>query len=198
MDKNSNELETLRSAWGEMNDRLGRLESMTMEACRMAASGRVRTAGDELARTYRRFMVIGIIMALAFPSYLMGAHLSAAVSMSARAICAVLFALYFAAAACMDAWLLQGVRAINPAFMSVNEIITRARRLKRMHHVFMCILLPFAIVCVGVFIWLMVDNVYMLAGICVGGIVGLAVGLSMYFRMMREYREMMRDYRTED
>ena len=198
MDKINTDLDSLKSAWNDMDTRLGRLESITVEAGRNAVSGRIRTAGGELARSYKRFMIVGLLMAVAFPMYLLCAELPSATSMADRVICAVTFALYFATAACMDAWLLQGVRSINPALMSVSEIIGKARKLKHMHHVFMCILLPFAIVCVVLMIYLLVDNIYMLAGIAVGGIVGLAVGLSLYFRMMREYREIMCDYRTDD
>lgn len=144
-------------------------------------SGRATSARDRLMRSYRMmFSVvapIGIVCTLPVHRILPWWGVA-------------LIILFFLVAAMMDLYLYRGIRAIDLSVDGVEEVAAKARFYRRRHHLFQILLIPFAIMIFAIyFCYFTVPE--MRWGMVVGGAVGLAVGLSLYLRMMRDYRQML-------
>lgn len=98
--------------------------------------------------------------------------------------------LFFLVAALMDYYLYRGIRSIDLSADGVEEVAAKARFYRRRHHLFQLLLIPWAIVIIAIYLSSFGQEEGMLWGIIGGGVVGLAIGLLMYFQMMRDYRSM--------
>lgn len=188
------DLDQLKSMWLDLNRRVERLENQTLEDGRKAVSGKITTAREDLAARYKRFMIVGFMMGILFPMFLFTSRSDFFPDETIKYVSTALFFSYFITAGVMDAYLYNEVKGIDLAVMTVNQVIRRARTLKRRHHIFMIILIPFAVVCLTVFAIPLIHEPFIISGMIAGGIAGLAIGLRQYFRMMRDYREMMQQY----
>lgn len=194
MENQINDLDQLKEMWSDLNRRVERLENQTLEEGRKVASGKITTAREDLATRYKRFMIIGFVMGVFFPLFLIMSPTDFFPDGTIKYVASALFFSYFITAAVMDSYLYNEVRSMDLAMMTVSQVIHKARTLKRRHHIFMIILIPFAVITLAVFAIPLLDDPFIIAGMITGGVVGLCIGLRQYFRMMRDYREMMREY----
>jgi len=194
MENQINDLDQLKEMWSDLNRRVERLENQTLEEGRKVASGKITTAREDLATRYKRFMIIGFVMGVFFPLFLIMSPTDFFPDGTMKYVASALFFSYFITAAVMDSYLYNEVRSMDLAMMTVSQVIHKARTLKRRHHIFMIILIPFAVITLAVFAIPLLDDPFIIAGMITGGVVGLCIGLRQYFRMMRDYREMMREY----
>ena len=194
MENQINDLDQLKEMWSDLNRRVERLENQTLEEGRKVASGKITTAREDLATRYKRFMIIGFVMGVFFPLFLIMSPTDFFPDGTIKYVASALFFSYFITAAVMDSYLYNEVRSMDLAMMTVSQVIHKARTLKRRHHIFMIILIPFAVITLEVFAIPLLDDPFIIAGMITGGVVGLCIGLRQYFRMMRDYREMMREY----
>lgn len=194
MENQINDLDQLKEMWSDLNRRVERLENQTLEEGRKVASGKITTAREDLATRYKRFMIIGFVMGVFFPLFLIMSPTDFFPDGTVKYVASALFFSYFITAAVMDSYLYNEVRSMDLAMMTVSQVIHKARTLKRRHHIFMIILIPFAVITLAVFAIPLFDDPFIIAGMITGGVVGLCIGLRQYFRMMRDYREMMREY----
>lgn len=194
MENQINDLDQLKEMWSDLNRRVERLENQTLEEGRKVASGKITTAREDLATRYKRFMIIGFVMGVFFPLFLIMSPTDFFPDGTMKYVASALFFSYFITAAVVDSYLYNEVRSMDLAMMTVSQVIHKARTLKRRHHIFMIILIPFAVITLAVFAIPLLDDPFIIAGMITGGVVGLCIGLRQYFRMMRDYREMMREY----
>lgn len=194
MENQINDLDQLKEMWSDLNRRVERLENQTLEEGRKVASGKITTAREDLATRYKRFMIIGFVMGIFFPLFLIMSPTDFFPDGFMKYVASALFFSYFITAAIMDSYLYNEVRSMDLAMMTVSQVIHKARTLKRRHHIFMIILIPFAVITLAVFAIPLLDDPFIIAGMITGGVVGLCIGLRQYFRMMRDYRDMMREY----
>lgn len=88
----------------------------------------------------------------------------------------------------MDLYLYLGMKSIDVATMGVLEVARRALFYRRKHHQFQIILIPLG-ACLLFFLgWHVRDNHGMLVGMVCGIIIGAAVGINIYCRIMRDYK----------
>ena len=100
----------------------------------------------------------------------------------------LLLAGYFFIAGLMDLYLWEGLKTIDVTRMGVTEVARKAVHYRRMHHIFQMILIPLAVVCISLFCISFSNTPAMVTGIVCGCALGLACGLRLYFRIMRNYR----------
>lgn len=137
------------------------------------------TALDELKSQYRRFCVIAFVFGV-IQLFVMQPILP----FWGR----ILVGGYFFIAGLMDLYLWEGLKTIDVVDMSVTEVARKAVHYRRMHHIFQLILIPLAVGCLVAFCISFSDIPAMITGIICGCALGLACGLRLYFRIMRNYR----------
>ncbi|MBD5267312.1 MAG: hypothetical protein HDS41_03865 [Bacteroides sp.] len=173
--------EDMENKWKELDFRLSSLEAERQKTIDMLKMNKLKSAQQQLADQYRRFSLIGPILGL---SVVLGQ--SRFLSLGAL----ILIAAYFCIAGAMDAYLCHGIKSIDLGEMGVEEVAAKARRYKRIHHYCQVVLIA---MCIPVLICMFsaFPETYYRWGMIAGIGVGLAVGLSIYLKMMRNYKDMI-------
>lgn len=149
------------------------------------AEGRRSTALQRLAKRYRVFSTISAT-AICLSLLLMKLDF---VESGMRPVIALAFGAYFFTASVMDLWLSNGISKIDCINMTVHEVICKALFYRKRHFQFMAVLLPAALAVIGLLAWQTTDNVYILACMAIGFLLGLALGLKEFYRFMADYRD---------
>lgn len=173
--------EELQKTWQE-SGRIGSPYNPQMNSRR-------ETALEKLMREYKRFSWIAL--AMTFVS--IGLYNLSWLEMPWKVVIPLLFISFFATSSTMDHWLANGIRSIDCSRMSVREVIDRSLFYRRRHHQFMMILIPYAAVVLGCFGWASRAEIYLLAGMGAGFLVGLAIGIRKYLDFMANYRDIESD-----
>lgn len=143
------------------------------------------TALEQLRDFYRRFAVLGFIMAAVGPWW----PFSRIVAPEWRIPLAVMICAYFLTGATMDTILWRRISRIDVVTMPVGEVAAIAHSCRRFHHQCMAVLLVAACVMIGMIIAAF-DRGFMTVAILLGVVVGAVIGLTAYFRIMRSYRDL--------
>lgn len=173
----------LTSAWqaaGEKSDKDSRLGQF---------DPRRRTALERLADRYRRFYTIALIMIPTSFMIFSNSHLLP--ELRNRVLIGVVFSIYFLTSFLMDRYLYHGVREIDCYSMTVNEVASRALKLRRFHLRCMAILLPVALAMVGLALYMFSFDFYFILGVGAGAFVGGLIGFFQYKEFMKEYRTLI-------
>lgn len=173
--------EELQKTWQE-SGRIGSPYNPQMNSRR-------ETALEKLMREYKRFSWIAL--AMTFVS--IGLYNLSWLEMPWKVVIPLLFISFFATSSTMDHWLANGIRSIDCSRMSVREVIDRSLFYRRRHHQFMMILIPYAAVVLGCFGWASRAEIYLLAGMGAGFLVGLAIGIRKYLDFMANYCDIESD-----
>lgn len=149
--------------------------------------GRRRTALQRLADRYKWFSNMALPMMLLMPFVVLNNVLYTA-PWGWKLTWSIFAASYFALCSIMDRWLYHGIKSIDCATMTVNEVSAKAMFYRKRHLQFIIILLPMAIVVIGSMSLLVDMNIYFMYGIIIGGVTGLALGLRQFLKFMSDYR----------
>ena len=181
----------IKALWEQLNERMERLELTTVEESRRVAEMRIKSAQEDLIRRYRRFSIIACIFAVVTPIVYGNPYQSLfhyPSKLYSIIVGASMF-IYFAVCGVMDFYLSNAVKDINLAKMPVIEVRRQAINLKRLHHIFQIILIPMAIALLILISYPIMAQVWI--GVIFGAIVGLAIGINAYMKMMADYKEMI-------
>lgn len=185
-----NELKEIREMWAELNQRLTHLEEETVNEGKRVSSQKIKSAQENLAAYYRRFSRAAFMCAVVFPIVYGIPHgVIEYPSLLYHLIVAGACLIFFLSGGIMDLYLYNGVMDINLVNMPVSEVRRSAIGLKKMHHIFQMILIPLAIVTLGIMMYPILYQVWI--GAVFGAVVGLAIGINAYRKMMRDYKELI-------
>lgn len=148
-------------------------------------AGRRRTALQRLADRYRRFSNIALIMLLCIPI----AFRSQIYPAESRLPLSIMFGVYFLLCSGIDRWLYHGISHIDCATMPVATVSELALFYRRRHLQSIILLVPLAIFNVGMMVYYLTDDEWMIAAISAGVIIGLALGIRALLRFMNDYRD---------
>lgn len=152
------------------------------------------TALQSLAQRYRRFSILGMVFAVVIPFTLLNMMRVFDGNGELRILMVVILAAaYFMICSVMDYWLYLGVRSIDLATMNVAEVCRKAYYYRKKHFQFIAVLLPMAIVMIGLLTWIISDNIYTLCGLAFGALLGVGVGLRELLSFLDDYRRITRE-----
>lgn len=148
---------------------------------------RRRTALDRLARRYRWFATMALLLSAYCPLTLCR-YID---DYTLRPVSMIAFAAYLLVCSAMDWYLYHAIRAIDVASMPVGEVLSRAMHCRKRHLQFVCVLVPCATALLGLVFYGMGTNPYILWGMITGALVGLAVGTIQLRRFLSDYRSII-------
>lgn len=186
MNRQNIDLDDLRSRWQQTDSRLSALEEQTGRLSADIDSRRRTTALRSLSDRYRRFAIVGMAMAPCWWLTALNLHLYE--SSAANFALGLAGAVFFCLAAALDFVLQSRINSIDVLSQSVGEVYGKIMKSRRLHHISMLILMPFALTLIGFFAYGGRDNTYLLAGIICGFLLGLVIGIRKYLQFMRDYR----------
>lgn len=146
---------------------------------------RLTSTLDRITARYRRFTILALAMGLMMIMMYFSGHGHEIF----EGPIALEFAAYFLLCASIDGYLWRTADKIDINTMTTGEMASRTRRLRLVHLTSMILIIPFA----AVIIYQMFRsaNQYTRFGMIAGGCLGLAVGLNLLFKMLRDYRTLI-------
>lgn len=174
--------EEIKKNWNDT-----KFHSMNDDCAREILNGKRSTALQGLAKRYRWFSNMALIMLIWFPLMMTNRLLPD----DTRLYFCIAFAAYFLICSVMDRWLYLGISRIDCATMPVSEVSRLALFYRKRHLQFILILIPLMVALIGALIHTLVDDIYFVVGAVFGGIVGLAIGIRQFMEFMSDYRKVI-------
>lgn len=155
---------------------------------------RRKTALGKLAAHYNRFSNVALILTFCMPLWIWNMmHNGLDLNLWLRIAVVVTGMLFCITSSLMDRWLCKGISRIDVAEMPVSEVCRLAYYYRKKHFQFIAILLPWALMFIGLLIWMLPFDKWFLYGIAAGALVGGAIGIMQFRIFMAEYREITDD-----
>lgn len=143
---------------------------------------KLKSAQQRLADTYRRFSIVALLFA---PPLLLGQLRFLDWKLS------IGLAVYFLVASCMDFYLYRGITGMDLNKMGVEAVAEKARHYKKVHHCCQIVLISMCIPLLAGF-FMSYPGEHFRLGMLAGLVSGVVLGLSLYFKMMKNYKEMIK------
>lgn len=152
------------------------------------SNGRRRTSLDALIRRYTRFAFISLIMGafMMFQIQFVTDFKEILTFPGIVAMCVIFFICGFT-----DIYLRDLLRSIDIQNMTVSEVALRCRRCRKIHLIFIAVMLPIAVATVTYIVCANIENIYLCAGMITGGVCGLCIGLLKLRRFLEDYRTLL-------
>ncbi|WP_289158745.1 hypothetical protein [uncultured Muribaculum sp.] len=174
--------EDIENKWSRLDLNLNKLDDKdrkTMDALKL---NNLKSAQQRLADTYRRFSIVAILLV---PTLILGQlrFLDWKLLLG--------FAVYFLIASGMDFYLYRGIKGLDLNEMGVDAVAEKARHYKKVHHCCQIVLIS---MCVPLLAGMFMSQTeeYFRWGMLCGLVIGVAIGLSLYIKMMRNYKDMIK------
>ena len=178
-------IEELKRSWQSLNRRVEAIEQMHKRRVEDIINSRKLTSLQRIRRNYRVFIVWAAIMLFFCPVFFPRVDL---IQPDRQWLIVVLWDLYFLTVLLMDSYLYRLTGRIDVYNQPVTEVRRLALRSQRLHQKFVLVLVPFAIIVIGLFAWSVIDSEDILIGMLFGGLIGSIVGITKYVQMMKSYR----------
>ena len=179
--------------WKEMDKRLISLADENKRLAEEIKKNRLRTSQEKLMRKYKVFIVME---AMCIPLMFLVLGLNPNVVEMYRWPTLIYFICFFLMEICIDGYLCYRLNNMNFHADSVADISRRARANWRIHKIAILIGIPIAIGAVALFCLAIGGNKAAMAGVCLGGSVGIGIGTVQFFKFMKNYKNMTTD--TDD
>lgn len=152
-------------------------------------TGQHVTALQNLARRYRRFSVVALLCILWVP---LTAVSNYTCPMVLKIVWMAISAAFFLTCAIMDNYLYRKISAIDVYNMTVDEVWRMAARCRKRHLQCVAVLLPWALLLVGLLIMMAGADEWAVYAIAGGVCIGLCIGGFQLIRFLNDYQRLMR------
>ena len=181
------EEEKLKIYW-KLYNKMSNTKSMDENTLKKLIAEEIReTSLSRLSLRYKRFSIFAFIAAILSFFY---AQIPI-FERDMRIILCLSMVFFFMTASCMDYYLYSRIQNINLYSMSTSEVLKRLITTKKLHIIFIAILLPMALALVFVLILACGSDTEVIYGLIGGGIVGLGIGIMKLLDFFRDYKNLI-------
>lgn len=182
------ELDEIKAAWSELNIRLEKSEALNRRMLADMLETRQQSAKDKLMKYEVFFLVLCIVSAtMIVPAYLAGVY-----SLPVSAI----FEAVFVFAGLWQVYKIVLLRRMSIAQCTTTDLIQKAIRFKvvtRMRTVVgLLLLIPIIVV---ICLYDVKEPVAVYIGMGIGGVIGLTIGLVLFFRNLKDIDSLIKSYK---
>lgn len=185
-----NNIDEMMIMWKEMDTKLSSLIEENQRLTVEIKKNKLLTNQEKLIRKYRAFI---IMEAVCIPLMFFVIAINPLVVDKYRWISFVYFVCFFLLEIGIDVYLLNKISGIDIYHDSIQEISRQARANWKIHKMAVLIGIPVAIGAVVLFCLAVGGDTSTLWGICVGGAIGLGIGMNEFFKFMKNYKSMSRE-----
>ena len=184
---NLDKFEEMREMWNNLNTRLSAIEEENQRLAREITANKYKTARERLIRKYSVFIILGTIM-LAYVFFFI--YLNPVVLEKYRLVTTIYWIVFFLFEISVDFYLMYRLKRLDIYNSSVSEIAEMAHSNWKIHKIAIAIGLPLAIGAAILMALAMDADQFVIIGMIVGGLVGLAIGIRQLLKFMNYYRMM--------
>lgn len=182
-----NEIEKMKAMWRELNNRVTSLEENNKRLAKEITTNKIKTAREKLMVKYRIFIILACVMIIYIG--LMVAYMPNTVE-KYRVPVFIYCCVFFLFEALVDTYLLSKVKKIDVYNSTIMEIARQSIRNWKIHKIAVFIGFPMAVGAIILLALLMNADSFALSGLCVGALIGFALGIRQLYRFMQYYRQM--------
>ena len=183
-------LEDLKIMWKDINLRLSHLENENKMLIQNIKKTNYKTTQDKLKRKYGNFILVEFVMICFMTLFFIFDPL---INEKYRIITLVYWDMFFLLELGIDAYLLYQVKKIDIFNSSIKEVAARAAENWKLHKIAIAISLPIALGAVLLFALAVNVNKFIIAGMMVGGLIGLTIGIQQLLRFKNYYKLLQAD-----
>ena len=185
-----NDIEEMKKLWDSMNHKLSQFEKENQILAEKVKKNNMKSSQEKLIDKYRKFIIVECLMIIVISLTLSS---NPEVNEHYRWITIIYWVAFFLIEIAFDLYLLRKVKEIDIYNQPVNEIACRAYANWRLHKAGILFGMPLAVGAVVLYALCMNANYFVILGMCVGGIVGLIIGLFHLRKFSQYYRSMQPD-----
>ena len=152
-------------------------------------NGKCQTALQNLARRYHVFSNIALVM-ICWSVFIFFTDIYPE---RWRLMTSIAFGVYFLTVSVMDYWLYRGISEIDLLDMDMKSVMLKVAFYRKRHLQFVAILLPMAIALVIFILQQFTSDLYMIACITFGLLIGLAIGSRQLMKFLSDYRTLIKE-----
>ena len=181
------EEEKLKYYWKMLNI-MSQQNSFDMESLKKIVNDEMKqTSLNRLETRYKRFSIIAFLMIFIGFLYIWAPLFDSSI----RYILGVVMMFYFMLCSCMDYYLYSRIKNINIYQMTTSEVLQKIITTRKLHFIFMSILLPIGVGIIVLITFAFPDNREIVWGVIAGAIIGLGIGLMKLMDFLRDYRNLI-------
>lgn len=182
------ELDEIKAAWNDLNLRLEKSEALNRRMLAGMLENRQQSAKDKLMKYEVFFLVLCIFSGiLLIPAWLGGLY---------SPIVSAVFECVFVVAAIWQVYKIILLRRMSIERCSTTDLIQKAIRFKvvtRMRTVVgLIMLIPIVLI---ICLFDVKESMPVYIGMCVGGVIGLTIGLVLFFRNLKDIDSLIKSYK---
>lgn len=182
-----NNIDEMMVIWKEMDCKLSSLVQENRRLADEIQKNKLKSSQEKLMRKYRTFI---IMEAVCIPLMFLILGVNPIVVNQFRWPALIYFICFFLLEIGIDGYLLYKLNSIDIYSDTIIDISCKARANWKVHKIAVMVGIPVAIGAVVLFCLAMDFNTSMLLGICIGGAIGLGIGLNEFFKFMKNYKAM--------
>lgn len=182
-----NNIDEMMVIWKEMDSKLSSLVQENRRLADEIQKNKLKSSQEKLMRKYRAFI---IMEAVCIPLMFLILGVNPMVVNQFRWPALIYFICFFLLEIGIDGYLLYKLNSIDIYNDTIIDISRKARANWKVHKIAVMVGIPIAIGAVVLFCLAMDFNTSMLWGICIGGAIGLGIGLNEFFKFMKNYKAM--------
>lgn len=183
------ELDEIKNAWNDLNNRLEKTEKLNQKIITEMLTNKQKSAKQKLMKYELTFFILSIIFIFYSAFIYIAGFFNGPVSM--------LFGIVFAVSAIWQAYKMYLLKQMKIETENVTSLIQKATQFKvltRMRTmVGMILMIPFFIL-----LFRFEEKLHstpMIIAVCVGGIIGLTIGLNFFFKNLRDIDALIKSYK---
>lgn len=178
-------LEDMKVMWQQLSARMSSLEEENRRLAKFVRSSDYRSAQEKLVRKYMKFIIVESVMMLWTCLFFV---FNPEIVEKYRVLTAIYWGGFFLLEIIFDTYLMMRVKEINVYDSNIDEITHQAAKTWKLHKIFIMIGLPIAIGAAFLFALALDANEFTIAGMVVGGTIGLIIGIRQLMKFLQYYR----------
>lgn len=178
-------IDEMKEMWQELTARVGVLEEENKRLSRIVRNSSYKSTQEKLINKYLKFIFVECVMIIWMSIFLI---FNPQVVEKYRLITIIYWGIFFLFEIILDTYLMMRVKAINVYNSNVSEMAIQAAKTWKIHKIGIIIGMPLAIGAVILFGFALDANQFTIAGMIVGGVVGLIIGIRQLMKFLQYYR----------
>ena len=180
-------IDEMMEIWKNMDGKLSCLVEENKRLVSEIKKNKLKSSKDKLIRKYQAFIILA---AVCIPLLFLVLVLNPMVVPKYRFPALIYFICFFLGEIGVDAYLLHKLNSIDIYNDTIIDIAHQAETNWKIHKIAIIIGIPVVIGAVILFCMALGSNIETIWGVCVGGAIGLGIGIKQFFNIMKNYKIM--------
>lgn len=179
------DINDIKLMWRELDSRISFLEQENKRLVKTVVNTKYRSTREKLIQKYSGFIIVEAIMIIFMSLFFL---FNPEVNEKYRIPSLIYWDCFFLLEVAFDLYLMLQIKSINIYEWPINEVTKKAAQNWKLHKIGILIGLPLAFGAIVLFALALNANLFVIAGMIVGGVIGLTIGIIQLLKFKDYYR----------